>query len=253
MKSFITHILNKNPLLLSAAERVNNIFKIVKYKIRGSSIDEKYWANRHLQKGDEWANDENGNWIDGYWNSVTHPHRELLVQSISKFNPGSILEIGCNCGPNLYLLAKKYPDAKITGIDINPKAVEQGNELFKKEGLKNVTLIACKADEISRFADNNFDVVFTDAVLIYFGTDIIKNTIADIFRISKKGIVLFEWYDFFHTDNYLGKLHKHWIRNYCALFKKFIAEEKIKVEKIPENLWSDKYWQKYGAIVEVCK
>jgi SAM-dependent methyltransferase len=69
------------------------------------------------------------------WNSRLLGHRPVIVEKIAGFSPDSVLEVGCNVGEGLYLLAKKFPDMKISGIDINPLAVQMGNEMFEKEGI----------------------------------------------------------------------------------------------------------------------
>jgi len=86
-----------------------------------SILTDEEWATRHLEEGDAW--------IEGYWRTRYHPHRTFLVDRIGKFSPiHSVLEIGSACGPNLYQIAKKFPDAQVKGIDINPIAVQLGNE-----------------------------------------------------------------------------------------------------------------------------
>jgi hypothetical protein len=72
-------------------------------------------------------------------------------------------------------------------------------------------------------------------------------------RVSGKELILLEWNDFENEKNNLGKYNKHWVRNYKSLLKEFVSEDKIITEKIPEDLWSDKNWQKYGAVIEVKK
>ena len=115
-------------------------------RVLGTRLKERYWAKRHLRGGDDWGYG-NDDWVRGYWDSRNHLHRSFLVERISKFFPSSILEIGCNCGPNLYLLAQKFPRAEIVGVDINPLAVQKGNEWFVREGISNVRLLVGKADE----------------------------------------------------------------------------------------------------------
>lgn len=246
--------LGKHPSIYYFVEKCYCIFRSVEYKLLGSKSDEKYWAERHLQESkriqDDW-NKGNDDWITGYWNSIDHPHRQFLVEIISSYKPLSILEIGCNCGPNLRLLAGKFPDAEIIGIDINPVAVQKGNEWLVQEGILNVKLLECKADELSQFSNKNFDIVFTDAVLIYLGPDKIRTVINEMFRISNKAIILMEWHDFNSKNNPLGKYKRHWVRDYKKLLKEFIPEEFIKINKLPDNLWTDKNWQKYGAVIEV--
>jgi ubiquinone/menaquinone biosynthesis C-methylase UbiE len=213
-------------------------------------VDEKYWATRHLRKGDDWGN-QDGDWARGYWDSRNHTHRSFLIERISELSPSSILEIGCNCGPNLYILAKKFPDAEIRGIDINSMAVQKGNEWFTQEGISNVKLLVGKADDLRQFQDKSFDVVFTDAVLIYIGPDKIKKVVEEMLRVARKALILLEWHCFNSKSDSLGVYVGHWMRDYVALLKEFVPENKIRVIKMPEDIWPDQNWQKWGGVIEV--
>lgn len=253
MRKRLKHFLKDHPGLYKIVEYLYCAYRKIQFNVSGSGVDEKYWAKRHLNnwenKKNDWG-DEKKDWIESYWNSVHHTHRKFLIDKISAFDPVSILEIGCNCGPNLRLLAEKFPYADITGIDINPMAIQKGSEWFKSAGLKNVRLFECKADELERFNDQTFDVVFTDAVLIYFGPDKIKEVIGEMIRVSAKAIILMEWNDFSAKSDPLGKYVKHWIRDYKGLLKQFVSEDAIRIEKLPENLWPSLNWKKYGALIE---
>lgn len=235
-------------------------------------ITDKEWATRHLY-------DEN--WAEGYWKSRDDPHRRFLVEEISKHSPiKSVLEIGCASGPNLYLVAEKFPEADVRGIDISPVAVQKGNELFKQEDFSNVKLEVGKAQDLERFADKTFDVVFTDAVLIYISPDEIKHTIKEMLRVGRV-IILNEWHTFNKLHAFLlntfyclkgtliarqrfknvkcslipkaslGLFVRHWARDYRTLFEEFVPKERIHVTKLPKGLWNDQKWQRWGAIIEV--
>ena len=262
MKEQLKHLLEKMPVLyrfiakgyISTALR----FRYLKYLLSGTKAIEKEWATRHLREGEKERDDRgegSDDWIKGYRGSQNHPHRPFLVKTISKYNPSSILEIGCNCGPNLHLLAKKFPDAEITGIDINPVAVQKGNEWLAQERISNVKLLESKADELRQFQDKSFDVVFIDAVLIYIGPDKIKEVLKEIICITCRAVILMEWHSFEperkdlygHGVYYLGC----WKRDYVALLKRFVREEEIHVTKITEVIWPDKNWKEVGAIIEV--
>ena len=257
MKNAIKSFLKQDP----------NIYRLVRtiyYKIRfrslllflfGTKQYEKEWSERHLRKnrGDDWGLKES-DWIKGYWNSADHPHRTFLIKKISAYVPiSTILELGCCCGPNLFLLSKKLPEAKISGIDINPKAVEKGNEWFKKEGVTNVSLSVGRADELSKISDNSIDIVFTDAILIYIGPDKIKKVIKEMIRIACGSLIFCEWHDFSQQDksglgvSQLGL----WKRDYIKLLKEFMPEDKISITKIPNDCWPAEGWVENGAIVEV--
>jgi len=234
-------------------------FRRLKEYFLGTSVREREWATRHLRKSERERNDwgKGGrDWIEGYWDSRNHEHRPFLIKRISRFSPNSIFEIGCNCGPNLYLLAKKFPDAEIVGIDINPMAVQKGNEWLAQEGISNVKLLEGKADELGRFQDKSFDVVFSDAVLIYIGPDKIMKVIKEMVRMTRRALVLVEWHCFEPKKKDTSRLGVYyrglWKRDYVTLLKQFVREEQIHITKITEEAWpGEEAWKEVGAIIEV--
>ena len=253
----IGSFLKRWPILHHFAERVYYTlnYRHLKECLLGTRVREKEWATKHLRGGVDWGESSQDDWVKSYWNSQDHPHRAFLIERISKFSPNSILEIGCNCGPNSCLLAKKFHNAKIRGIDINPAAVQRGNEWLVQEGITNVKLLEGKADELGQFKDKSFDVVFSDAVLMYIGPDKIKEVMKEMIRITQKALVLVEWYNFEleRKDPYgLGiYYHGSWKRDYVALLKQFVREEQIYVTKITEDVWPNKNWKRWGGVVEV--
>jgi ubiquinone/menaquinone biosynthesis C-methylase UbiE len=256
MRDRLRRLLKKSPGLYSFASSGSSRLRYLRERLLGTRLTEREWATRHLRGGSDWngtkrAGDSDG-WIKGYWDSRDHSHRQFLLEHITKFSPvSSILEIGCNCGPNLYLLARKFPDVEIVGIDINPAAVQKGNEWFAREGIKNVKLLLGKADELGQFRDKSFDIVFTDAVLIYIGPDKIKKVMKGMLRITRKALVFLEWHSFGGAANPRGVYVGHWMRDYAALLKELVPQQNIQLTKMPDELWADKHWQRYGGILEV--
>ncbi len=262
LRASLGHQLKRWPTLYGFVERLYFTLQPVRLMefIAGRGAWEREWAKRHLRKGNDWGDKqhtgEDDEWVMGYWDSRNHSHRSFLVERIATFYPfASILEIGCNCGPNLYLLAKKFPDIEIVGIDINPRAIQKGNELLAAAGISNVRLLVAKADELGQFQDKSFDIVFTDAVLIYIGPDKIKGIVQQMFRIAQRALILVERQSFEHDhrDPYgLGVYHKDlWLRDYNALLKHLVPEEQIHITKITGDMWPDLGWQETGAIIEV--
>ncbi len=195
-------------------------------------------------------------WVEQNWNSRDQPHRSFFVERIATFSPiSSILEIGCGAGPNLYLLGKRFPHTMIRGIDVNPLAVQKGNNWLAQEGISNVKLSVGRAEELGEFRDNSFDVVFTYSSLIRVSRDKIYGAVKEMTRIAHKGLILVEWHDCDQRLNdrlglggFIGGI---WVRDYVALLKQFVPEEQIRVTKITENIWPDGGWVKYGALIEV--
>lgn len=207
--------------------------------ILGTRFNELVWRYRHLYKR---------GWAEGYIHSFSHPHRKLLVEKISANAPFTdVLEIGCASGPNLYLLAKKFPNVRFVGIDINPDAIRKGDVFFKQQGIRNMSLFIGKADELERFPDKSFDVVFTDAVLMYIGRDKIKKVATELQRVARKAIILVERHSEQESD--LGSFkEKWWSRNYTKLFQS--SGHQINTTKIPPEIWGGN-WGKFGYIIEV--
>lgn len=216
----------------------NRLPKRLKYCLEcsfGTWLNERIWAGRKLSSG-----------ID-YHGAEIDMHRLFLMKHLSFFNPiNTVLEVGCGAGLNLYLLSKKYPDAELKGVDININSVQYGNRYFKKNGIINVELIYGKADDLSQFQDNYFDVVFTDATLIYIGPDKIKNVMGEILRVASKGIVFLEWDSF--DDRYIG----HWVRSYRELLNSFLPDGCVQTSRLPSGFFNgDKNWGRYGTVIRM--
>ncbi len=261
MKERAKRLLSKWPALYNLASTIysNLKFPLIMERIIGTKARERQWATRHQHRGSDWGDKHRGQseeWVLDYWDSRDHSHRAFLLEKIAGFSPvSSVLEIGCNCGPNLYLVSRRFPESRIHGIDINPVAIQKGRELFAGAGITNVSLSVNKADELGQFPDKSFDVVFTDAVLIYIGRDKIRQVITGMIRVARKGLVLLERYDFGpeHRDPYgLGIRHNDlWLRNYATLLKQFAPGAQVQINRVTGDIWPDKGWQETGALIEV--
>ncbi|HUV45620.1 MAG TPA: class I SAM-dependent methyltransferase [Dehalococcoidia bacterium] len=269
MKEQLKHLLEKWPTLYSFVAKIyGNLHRystaehiyFTAERFVGTRAREREWTTRHCRKGNDWNNErysgEEDEWVLSYWDSRSHNHRSFLLEKIAGFSPiSSILEIGCNCGPNLYLIAQRFPGIEIQGIDINPAAIQKGNELFASKGISNVKLSVAKADKLGQFQDKSFDVVFTDAVLIYIGRDKIQRTIKEMVRVARNGLILVERHCFEPSNKDRDGLGIRygilWQRDYVALLKQFVPKQQIRITKITEDIWpKDPQWQEAGAIIE---
>ncbi|MCL2371309.1 methyltransferase domain-containing protein [Candidatus Saccharibacteria bacterium] len=78
----------------------------------------------------------------------------------SLIKPGdSILELGFGQGANLFALAEDYKDVDFTGVDLFPT--------YKKNSHENVKLLKQNYEDLSRFSDESFDVVFAIETLVH--------------------------------------------------------------------------------------
>jgi SAM-dependent methyltransferase len=216
------------------------IRRILEMYIFGTRLQELIWKTRHLYKGKRWSRE--------YIGSTNHPHREQIINAISSFAPlVSMLEIGCNSGPNLMLLAQRFPDAIIYGVDINKQAIRTGKKMLEAQNIKNIELFTCKADALDWVADKSMDVVFTDAVLMFIGTDKIRKIITEMGRIFRKALVCNEYHSVSPPKgNYDGGT---WVHDYQCLIKTCIPS--LKNIEIVRSTFSGGDWDKYGALIKV--
>ena len=244
IKTALAQRLKRYPALYRLAAKV--YFTLEPYRllglIIGTKAEEMRWARRSI--------------AEGYWDNRNHPSKQFLVDKIATLAPFSnILEVGCASGPNLYLLAQKFPKAEIVGIDINAPAIKYGLQQFAKEKIPNVKLLVNEADEL-KFPDGSFDIVFTSALLIYIGPDKIEKTIKDMLRVSRRALVLMECYSFEPSKDINGKgINQNgiWVRDYAALLKRFVPEKQIRINRIPEDVWPVEPWKSCGVVIEVIK
>lgn len=75
--------------------------------------------------------------------------RQLLDQVSAVLTPRSILEVGCGTGSNLKRLAKRFPAAKLTGVDVSPDML---NIATRKLAPWNESVVLC---------NSAFDATFT--------------------------------------------------------------------------------------------
>jgi len=101
------------------------------------------------------------------------------------------LEIGCGVGRLVRAAARRF--GKVIGLDISPKAVDQGRELLKD--LKNVELVCGNGADLSVIPNNSVDCVFSFAALCSMPVEIIASYICETARVLRpRGIVRFQIY-----------------------------------------------------------
>ena len=137
-----------------------------------------------------------------------------MVKNYSDFNP-KILEIGCNVGRNLNCLFRAG-FRKLYGVELSGKALL----LLKKYYPEMVPYVKIQnlpiEEAIRNFKNNEFDIVFTMAVLEHIHTDS-EWIFPEITRITKKILITIE-------DEH-GLSWRHFPRNYKDIFESFGMEQ----------------------------
>lgn len=178
--------------------------------------------------------------------SFEHPHRAFLLDRIAPWAPfDSLLEVGCASGPNLFLLAERYPAARFYGAEINGKAVRRGNRHARERGA-DVSLFRTSADDLSLFADKSVDLVCSDSALICVGPDKIRRVLREMVRVARRGLVLNEWHHGGDGVVYLD----HWVYNWKNLLGEVVSPAGVRITSIPASVWGGN-WGRYGSVIEV--
>ena len=123
--------------------------------------------------------------------SAALPHRTHIVDHVTSFGPpDSILEIGCGYGANLVNLSEHLVGIRIAGVDVSTAAIA-GARSFAS--LADADLRVHDLGKPLPFANGSFDVVLSDAVLMFFSDSRLPTLLKELLRVSRRGVVLHEY------------------------------------------------------------
>ena len=133
-------------------------------------------------------------WAEGYYKrnrkSIEKVGQRLvgLLKSMG-FTEGTVLDVGCGFATVPIEIAKAFPKAIITGIDLGEPLLEIGRKLIKNNGLENQVGLLNGDAQNMQYEDNSFDLVINS-----FLFHIVENPIQmlnEIERVAKpEGIIL---------------------------------------------------------------
>lgn len=131
-----------------------------------------YWT---LRGGDDYFREQEG-----------QPGRDAravwMAERIRKYQPASILEVGCGYGKQLRAL-RTAVDAPLYGVDFSPSQLGQAQHYL--EGVENVTLALASGARLP-FPDHSFDLVLTSAVILHNPPKIAEAIRREVVRVSKR-------------------------------------------------------------------
>ena len=135
----------------------------------------------------------------------------LFSEILKKTGPiQSVLELGCNVGMNLKSLELLSPELKISGVDINKKAI---NEL--KEEKPGYHLL--EQSILEKIDIEPSDLCFTKGVLIHINPDKLENAYENLYINSNRFICVNEYYNPSPVKiNYRGHEDRLFKRDFCG-------------------------------------
>lgn len=111
--------------------------------------------------------------------------KETLINEARLNGHEQILDFGCGTGTLVIMLKKKYPDAAITGVDIDPNILKIAGDKTTKLKL-DIRLDTYEGRSLP-YPDNYFDKVMSSLVFHHLTSDQKVNVLKEIYRILKPG------------------------------------------------------------------
>lgn len=189
----------------------------------------KYWKDRQID------------WKQAYF-TPDHVHRDLIIKALSHMSFGSVLEIGCGAGANLYNIKRHFPLVEVGGIDISKDAIDMCNKLMPDAAVFEVA----SADKMF-LQDKSSDVVLSDACLIYIDPLHINKVIKEIKRVSRKYVLFVE----FHSPRWWNRFVLRLLDGYNAYNYKTLLEKHgfygVEIYKIKDKEWPG--WGGFGYVI----
>ena len=148
-------------------------------KINYPTEQEMFWSGKF---GDDYVERNNTD-------AMVDSNIALFSQIMKSTNDVySIIELGCNTGLNLRALQRINAMLELTGYDINKKSLSVART-STEASIINATIIGDLTQEAQA------DLTFTKTVLIHINPDFLQNVYDNLFKLSKRYIMLAEYYN----------------------------------------------------------
>ena len=176
-------------------------------------------------------------------NSETEKYRLKLFDKVNLKKVNTILDYGCGYGINLKVLKDINPKFILNGMDISKKDLRMleilNNNLFK------ININILDQNKLKNL-ESKFDLVFTDAVLIYVNPSTIKHYVKNLINSSKKYLLFHELtYEF--NKSKISHLNIH---DFRSLIKSINPKLKISFYK---SLKPGYPWSSHGTRILISK
>ncbi|MGB3712499.1 MAG: methyltransferase domain-containing protein [Erythrobacter sp.] len=112
---------------------------------------------------------------------------EWLRKEHPGFAPERILDIGATVGHNAVPIAQAFPDAEVIAIDTAAASLRYGAARAAALGVDNIRFVQASGEDLSRWADEQFDWVQTTMFLHELSSRAMPRLLAEAHRVLKPG------------------------------------------------------------------
>lgn len=198
--------------------------------------DEKELAKAH------WA----GVGVRGFYQH-DQPWAHFISERILAHEPQAVFEFGCNVGRNLASLRDRAPSIAVSGIDINPDAIEAGQAL-------GLDVAVGDEQHLGSYDTNQFDVVFTVSVLDHVPEP--GPILQALCRVASRAVLLLEpWLGeegkvlenrSVQSGSMVSTTPYSYSWNYRDLAQEYAASWTLSIEEYPLDTNLGRYYQLYS-------
>eukprot|EP00105_Crassostrea_gigas_P027934 XP_011449434.1 PREDICTED: uncharacterized protein LOC105343684 [Crassostrea gigas] len=98
----------------------------------------------------------------------------------------TLLDLGCGYGRYTLMIAKRYPNSTVYGIDPDRKSIDEANAQLQKEALSNVNFLCVPGEQLPQDWAENFDfVILNDVLYDAYAVDGILTEVRRVFKIRR--------------------------------------------------------------------
>jgi ubiquinone/menaquinone biosynthesis C-methylase UbiE len=114
------------------------------------------------------------------------------AESLGQFPRGAAFDFGCGVGRLTQALAEQFDT--VTGVDIAPSMIAEARA--RNQHGDKVSYVLNERGDLSSFADESFDFIYTEITLMHMEPRYSTEYIAEFFRIGRPGgLVVFQVVD----------------------------------------------------------
>lgn len=174
--------------------------------------------------------------------------RKKVVAMVAQDNPETILDVATGTGDLAIALAKKNPQAKITGFDLSNGMLEHGRVKVAEKNLSDqIEMIQGDAENMP-FDDNTFD-----AITVAFGVrnfETLEKGLKEIHRVLKPGgkFVILE---FSQPEKFpMKQLYNFYFKNILPVIGKTFSKDHRAYTYLPESVQAFPYGERLNKILK---
>ena len=148
----------------------------------------------------EFKTEQEAFWAGAFGNEYVdrNKNEHLISGNIALFakifscteNVRSVFELGANIGLNLIAIKHLLPNAALSAVEINKKAVAELEKVLKEAVVYQQSIL-----DFSWDANPHQDLVFIKGVLIHINPDMLSQVYQSLYRLSKRYICIVEYYN----------------------------------------------------------